>query len=354
MAAHRYFGGDGGGGTFPKDNNNEQIKKERQKSIERYVIDINNKLAELCEFLHLDLKDIKKINPNHYGSEKTWKDEFGDKEKKIIISSIIAEEENKHLDKPLSPYDNRPRQTSDEASVQRMLNSAGITQKQLDWLNYNDAEQARKAFKEQFERKEKEVYSGSTTLDEVFFEFEIKNNINKSKGEPQAPPKTDWKRVGISKDEKDKILASVRANPTSKIFSKEFKWNPKEFVGAFSYLEEAANYNGPFIISIVSQKEDLDKYSNIPKISEGINKMYVGKYLLLSIYDITASEKNINEAKYIYLGLNYFGMEGKLKFDAIGSFSGKIKNSQKILVKEFMDKMNIDYDNNHEDLTINL
>ncbi|MEK6829901.1 MAG: hypothetical protein AABY15_07310 [Nanoarchaeota archaeon] len=365
-------------GAYPEKDNNEEIKKQRQKATELYIIDINNKLFELCQFLHLDLSEIKKINPNDYGSEKSWRENFGDKEKKTIISSIIAEEQNKSDKKTFSgatsfkdiaeqldeirPYfkqstiDSFERATyAKEKAYQDSLIAAGITKNQLAWLNNQniDNDQIRK--EALIAVGIREPHLSKLTNEAVAKEVsdKIKSKVLKT-GHPkgQPPPKTDWKRIDISKDEKEKIISSLRANPVSKSFSSHFTWTLDDFVRPFKYLEDSKDYSGPFIVSIIKDDEEFKKYSNIQKVSEGISKIYSGKYLLLSIYDITASSKNSNEAKYIYMGLKYNGMEGMLEFDTMGSISGvAIKKSQKALAIEFMDVMKIKYSIHHEDLS---
>lgn len=295
-------------GDIPKENDNEQIKKQRQKTVEKYIIDINNKLAELCEYLHLDIKEIKKINPNEYGSDKIWKETFGDKEKKVLISSIVAEEK---------AHD----------AIKDFLNLRKSTEESLDSEQSESAKRTASYFVEN-------VYTGSTDM------------------QGQHPPKTDWKRIDISKDEKEKIIESIKANPESKIFSKSFPWNINDFYQTFKFLEDSTKYTGPFIISIIKDSSDIEQFSNIEEISNNIPKIYAGKYLLLSVYDITASSKYGNEAKIIYIGLKYNGMEGVLEFDTLGSQKGIIKSSQKTLVMEFMDAMGIKYDIYHKDFSV--
>lgn len=165
-----------------------------------------------------------------------------------------------------------------------------------------------------------------------------------------TPPKTDWERIDISKDEKEKIIESIKANPKSNVFSKEFKWNPKDFLGAFTFLEESKGYNGPLIVSLISDKEALEKESRKSFFSEKINKIFLGKFVLLLAYDITAFP---SESKYIYLGFNYNSMNGTLEFDcAIPFDKNEIKNAQKRILMEYMDSMGINYKQNHEDLRL--
>jgi len=270
------------------------IKHSFNKNIREYIIDINNKLFELKQELNLDIPEITKISET-----------FNDDVKREIIDIVIKTElEERELK---------------EKFVRDAMIAAQIEEKE-DVVDYSQ-------------------YS--------LYNRENKNRSIDSGG--LLPPKTDWERVDLPKDEKNKILESIRANPKSNVFSKEFNWNPKDFLGAFGYLEQTNNYNGPFIISIVDDKGELEKYSKIQKLSDGIQKICVGKYLLLSIYDITASS---NESKHIYMGLKYVGITGRLELDSIGSTTGDVKNSQKKIAMEYMDAMGIIYDENHVDLKI--
>lgn len=337
----------------------ENTQIERQRAIEEYVIDINNKLFELCAFMKLDIQDIKKIDKKNYQQNP-----FNDEQKKAIIQAIKMQEE---IDKDFEVVPSVPSSTNKKAedinkSEQliraQAIKAAGISPRDLDSANisYNDyiasnlENNVSKIRKETYDKilsKNLQIEADRNSQAE---RMKLLAGFNKlSNGVGMAPPKTDWERVDLPKDEKDKILESIRANPKSNVFSKEFNWNPKDFLGAFSYLEETENYNGPFIISVVDDKLELEKYSKIPKLSDGIQKICVGKYLLLSVYDITASSK---DAKHIYIGLKYIGMAGRLEFDSIGSTAGDIKNSQKKIAMEYMDAMDIIYDENHIDLKL--
>jgi len=167
------------------------------------------------------------------------------------------------------------------------------------------------------------------------FEQSARGITARTKGTP--PPKTDWKKMNVDRSERYKILQSLRSNPKQE-FSKEFKWNTKEFLEPFKYLESTDNYNGPFIVSILSSKKELDEFSDIEKLSEGIKKMKLGKYVVLSIYDISATVK---EPRYLYMGLNYIGMEGVLEIDAVGSAEGPMSLEQKYRAEDFMKSMGI-------------
>ena len=72
--------------------------------------------------------------------------------------------------------------------------------------------------------------------------------------------------------------------------------------------------------------------------------------MLLSMYDIAASESDDRESKYIYMGLKYIGMAGRLEFDCIGSTESGISNNQKLSIKEYLDAMDILYDEDDNDL----
>lgn len=289
-------------GDYPTENNNEAIRARRQAATEEYIIDINNKLYELCEFLNLDIKGINKINKSNY-----QKRPFNDEQKKAIIDVVKAQEES----------EKRIRKEAMEAAGIKRDPFGEIRRETIESITSKNAEIEK-------ERVLKILNYGELGV---------------------APPKTDWKRVDVSKDEKEKIIESIKANPNSNIFSKDFKWNPQDFLGAFLYLE---NNSGPFMVSVVNDKSELEKYSKIPELSEGISQMCFGKFVLLSIYDITAATK---DSKYIYMGLKYIGMSGSLEFSSLGSMNGEVSNSQKRIALEFMDEMKISYKSNHKDLT---
>jgi hypothetical protein len=297
----------------PKDiwNNNAQINKSRKDRVEKYILDINKKLCELADFLFLDIQDElnnETIQKAKASQNKTSFESvrFGDIGKRAIINEVLAQEKKENFRK-------------------EAIEAAGITMKELS-------------------KSAKDICA------------ELKKPINSiaeaEKGTP--PPKTDWKREGLSTSEKDKIIKSLRANPKSSVFSKEFQWQPEEFLEAFNYLESSAKYNGPFIISVVDNREELKKYSGIKILSKGIEEMYFGKYVLLSVYDITATESNPNESKHIHMGLKYLNMAGRLEFDCIGSTDSGISNNQRLSVKEYLDAMDILYDEDDKDLKIRI
>lgn len=295
---------------FGKQNNNKQINKVRKDKVEKYILDINSKLCELAEFLFLDIQDelendtIRKVKVSQ--NQVPFNEiKFGDIAKKAVIDKVLSEEKAEKLRKAA-------------------IETAGIT---IEDLTRNVKNEIKKA-QDEIERAEK------------------------NRG--QAPPKTDWKRVGLDKSEKEKILKSLRANPKSNIFSKEFKWQPEEFLEAFNYLESSEKYNGPFIVSVVDNRDELQKYSEITRLNKGINQMYFGKYVLLSMYDITAVESNDRESKYIYMGLKYLPSAGRLEFDCMGSTDSGISNAQKLSVIEYLDAMDILYDEDDNDLKVRL
>jgi hypothetical protein len=289
-------------------NNNDQINERRRELTEDYIIEINNKLFALAKFLHLNIPDIKEIETNQEIFNKAngisslndikpfdEKPKFGDIAKKAIVNEIISQERKDEI----------------KAAA---IKSAGITAEEL-----------------------------SKSAVEVLEEIKKKETLG------VAPPKVNWKREGLDKSEKEKILKSIRANPKSSVFSSEFEWNTKDFLTPFKYLESSKKYNGPFIASIVDDRKDLERYSMIKNLSEKISDIYFGKYLLLSVYDITASESNPEESKHIYIGLKYLGMAGRLEFDCIGSVDGKVGAEQRFNVKEYLDAMDILYDEDHDD-----
>jgi len=288
-----------------KENNIAEINKNRKDRVEKYILDINNKLCELAEFMFLDIRDelnndtIQKVKESQ-NKEKFKGVHFGDIGKKAIIDEVLSRERQEEIRK---------------ASVA----AAGITM-------------------EEPSRTAKEVAD------------QLKQPI--SKGTP--PPKTDWKREKVSYFEKEKIINSLRANPKSNVFSKEFKWQPEEFLEAFKYLESSEKYNGQFIVSVVDNKLELEKYSEIKDLSKGIDEMYFGKYVLLSMYDIAATSGYDTESKHIYIGLKYISMVGRLEFDCLGSIESGISNSQKLSIKEYLDSMDILYDEDDEYLKIQI
>lgn len=274
-----------------------KVDANKKDMLEDYVVDINNKLVDICSTFELDL-NINPIHPDRRIREKRKEHGFGDDEKRAIISAIESDERK-------------------DAIREQAMKAAGITKEDYDKL------------------------SGENVFQK------LKNLSN-----AEAPPKTDWKKITVDASEKDKIIKSIKANQQSKhVFSKEFKWRPEEFLEAFSYLEEAKGYTGPFLTAVVDKKDDLERLSKNPKLNEGIYSMYLGKYVLLSVYDITA-EAGVS-AKKLYIGLEYLNMVGRLKFDSLTTVgtSAKIKDSQKLLVKEFLDAMDIIYEENHPDLS---
>lgn len=339
---------------------NNNFDEARQRAIEEYVIDINNKLFELCAFMELDIQDIKKIDKKNYQQNP-----FNDEQKKSIIQAIKIQEE---IDKdfegvPSVIGDSFIKKAEDIKKTEQLIRAqamqaAGINLRDLGSANIsysdyiasnleNNVSKIRKETYDKIHSKNLQVEAERSSKIERMRQLAGINKLDSAVG--VAPPKTDWERIDLPKDEKNKILESIRANPKSSVFSKEFNWNPKDFLGAFSYLEETKNYSGPFIISVVDDKVELEKYSKIQKLSDGIQQICVGKYLLLSMYDITASSK---ESKYIYMGLKYIGMTGRLEFDSIGSTTDGVKNSQKKIAMEYMDAMDIIYDENHIDLKL--
>jgi len=266
-----------------------------KKKVREYIIDINNKLFELKNELYLDIPEIQKINDI----------ELSDDIRKEIIDIIKDEEE----------------QDRRKETIRKMaLIASGVQDR-----------------KQNFE------------VEPITYSEYVAEAVNRSlTNGGLTPPKTDWERIDISKDEKEKIIESIKANPNSNVFSKEFKWNPKDFLGAFAFLEESKGYNGPLIVSLISDKEGLEKHSKNIFISEKINKIFLGKFVLLLAYDITASS---SESKYIHLGFNYNSMNGTLEFDcAIPVEKREIKNAQRRILMEYMDLMGVSYNQNHEDL----
>jgi len=286
-----------------------QTKKEDdhiKNMVEDHIVDINNKLVDICSLLNLDLQDIKPIHPNkdiRKENSAQQNNSISDDEKRAIVSAIQADERK-------------------DAIREEAMKAAGITE-------------------EEYQNLSKTIKDFSNGLEGI-------NNIKNA----QAPPKTEWSKITVDSSEKDKIIKSIRANKNSKhIFSKEFKWRPEEFLEAFNYLEESKGYTGPFLTALVDNKSDLEKLAKSDKLKEGIHSMYLGKYVVLSVYDITA-EAGVS-AKQMYIGLEYLNMVGRLKFHALTTIGIKteIKQSQKTLVKEYLDAMDIIYEEEHSDLT---
>lgn len=280
-----------------------KIDANKKDMLEDYVVDINNKLVDICNAFEIDL-NINPIHPDKKVRKKRKEHGFGDDEKRAIISAIESDERK-------------------DAIREQAMKAAGITKEDYDKL------------------------SGDSVIQRLKSISELKNISN-----AEAPPKTDWKKITVDASEKDKIIKSIKANQQSKhVFSKEFKWRPEEFLEAFSYLEEAKGYTGPFLTAVVDKKGDLERLSKNPKLNEGIYSMYLGKYVVLSVYDITAEAGE--SAKQLYIGLEYLNMVGRLSFDTLTTVgtSAKIKPSQKTLVREFLDAMDIIYKEDHPDLS---
>jgi hypothetical protein len=241
--------------------------------------------------------------------ERRWpnltEEEITEGEKRAIIDSIVREQKKERI----------------EAEARK---TAGINRKHYDKPNLNDIE----------------------TLDRIraLAGINTKDSSKKPSIEPQreVPKMSVFDKVNEVIDKgraQDKILKSIKSNPKSKIFSKDFKWNLDEFLSAFEFLE-SKSYEGPFIVSIVKDKEELKKYAEINGMKEKVEGIYIGKYVLLSVYDIAAFE----EDKYIYIGLKYSPMNGTLKFDTVGAIKRGVTEEQKVSTREFLDFHKIDYD----------
>lgn len=294
-----------------------QENTESTKNTKDLIIQINNNLFRLAEISGIDIPQLSYIQESEPDLKKNTVEQFNnqvEKAKKIRQESLFAA----GIKRESEPKFESPLQDFKEPIMGYGTHKTNSEQ-------------------------------NNTSFNKEDFHL-VKGNLKGSKiekGEP-VPPKTDWKRVGISNDEKDKILSSIRANPKSNIFSKEFKWNPEDFLSAFKFLEDPEEYNGPFIVSVISDKKELEKYSKIDNLSSKIDKISVGKFILLSVYDITASDNN---NKNFYLGLDYISMEGRLKFNCIGSlYANEITKNQKKLSIEYMDSLDIEYDEKDENL----
>jgi len=295
-------------------NNTQKLieEKEQKEKVKEFVTEINNKLFELCEFVGVDVEEIQYIQKY----ERLTSENIG---KQTPFNS------------PLPQKKESPKFRINRES----LKAAGITNHDFNHFpSSSDIEKIKKKKKSRFHEN---IRKANEPL-------EKKEDKGTSLGNP--PPKTDWERVGLDNSEKNKILQSIKANPKSSVFSPEFKWNTHEFLKPFKYLESAKKYNGPFIVTIITDKIDLEKYSKIDELKEGINNIYLGKYILLSVYDITSSEE---EVAYIHIGLNYLSMSGRLEFDTAISQGGEITMRQQFRIKEFMDSMDIVY---NEDLKL--
>ena len=364
------------------DNVKKKLDKEealnvdkRKEVVENYIKDIDNKIHGLCRFMNVDVPTSFK-KPVLTLDEKTTivttlnsgnnskadiipiiealgivKKEYDqifediDAEKRAIVATIIAEEKKNN-------------------AYSKSARIAGITKEEFDKFSkeksvLNFVEKARR------ENENKEI-ERLRELKPFFNKSDyIKNAerlIQEQKKEmlqnpgPQSPPKTDWERMRVSKNDRNKIINKLKNAynnhlETPKI-QKEYKWDPVEFLQTFRFLEDSDKYNGPFIVSVIANKNEIDKYSNIEGLKEKSKQIYLGKYVFLSLYDIIASR---NESKHIHLGLKWIGMEGRLKFDSLRASKINlnnvvVSNSQKILIKKFMKSMGISYDNNHEDL----
>lgn len=276
--------------------------------IEGHVIQINNHLKAICSLLGLKHLEIEHID--HSNWPNLSEEEITEGEKRAIIDAIQRQE--------------LERQEFKEKFVEEAKRAAGIIDKT-----------------EQF--KKMQMSTSGIKPERISVFDKVREAIGESDnglGKAQAPPKTDWKRIDISKNEKNKILNSIKANPQSKIFSKDFKWDLTEFLSAFKFLESKL-YDGPFIVSLVDDKEELQKYAQIEGMEEKVEGIYIGNYVLLSIYDIAATS---DEDKYLYMGLKYSPMNGTLKFDTLGTLEGEATKEQKASAKEFLDFHRVVYD----------
>ena len=263
-----------------------------REAVEEHVVDINNKLVDICNLLDLDLKEIKPIHPNK--ELRKSGDTLKEEEKRAIIAAIELGEKKESIKK-------------------KAMRAAGITDSEYNRISKED----------------------------------LINKMKQEKSSPKPPPKTEWEKITIDSDERNKIIQSIKANKQSKnIFSKDFKWEPKNFLSAFSFLEEAKGYTGPFLTSVIDNKSHLERLSKYPDFQEKIHQVYFGKYVVLSMYDIASDE---SWAKQMYVGLSYKPMTGRLWFNKLLTNS-RISQSQKIRIREFFDKMDIIYDNQHKDL----
>jgi len=290
------------------------LEEAKEKVIKNFIIDINNRLHSLCGVMNFDIKEIQQIAKtpiikDKYGFPERDTDEY----KKAIIDAVLADEENiDNVTLDTSPLDIKMSETDS-----------------------------------------RDVFRGDEP--DHRFQFIKKLRPRKIATQPiavntgQPPPKTDWKNINVGRHEQYKILRSLKENPESKSFSKEFKYETKDFISAFKYLESTKKYNGPFIVSIIDEEKELDKYLKVKSLNAGVKNIQYGKYLLLSLYDITSVS---NDSKYIYLGLIYNKKEGRLFLDTAGSLNGNIKTTQKLLVREFLDCMEISYNDNHGNLEI--
>jgi hypothetical protein len=72
------------------------------------------------------------------------------------------------------------------------------------------------------------------------------------------------------------------------------------------------------------------------------------------MYDIAAASGSDTESKHIYIGLKYLDMAGRLEFDCLGSIESGVSNSQKLSIKEYLNSMDILYDEDDEYLKIQI
>jgi len=276
------------------DTEKKVLEQAREKIIKGFIIDVNNKLYELSKFMKFDISKLQYIV-----KEPVEKDEYGfpkedtDQYKKAIIDAVLNDEKKR---------------------IEKFRNDSF---------------------------SEERISSHKDNLSKKPFVKKVTESV--------PPPKTDWKKMHVNKHEEYKIKRSLKENPNKTNFSTEYKWNRKEFLEPFKYLESTTKYNGPLIISIVDNDMELEKYSKIDKLSIGINNISFGKYVLLSMYDISSTREHAN---YIYMGLIYIKKSGRLALDTFGSLNGEINQHQKFLIREFLDSMDIIYNDNHGDLNI--
>lgn len=181
-----------------------------------------------------------------------------------------------------------------------------------------------------------------------------------------APPEVentdiDWNNVKISPFDKEKVMQEIRLakkgeikfNDLTKVKT-EYKWDPDEFLSTFKFLESSKKYKGQFLTTVVFNSALLNKLSKHEGLENCMDNIYKGKYVMISVYDISAANTPGKEKfKNIYIGLNYNTRDGGLEFDAMGvSNSTKISvdKSQKKQAIEYLDAMEISYDKNHKDL----
>lgn len=265
-----------------------------KNKVREYIININNLLYELRNEMKLDIPEITQIS----------NEIFDDNARRQIIDLIKEEESQEHKKNVIRKI---------------ALIASGV---------------------------EDRVEKSESNKQSISHHEYVVEKLNREIGNGGlVPPKIDWERINVSKDEKDKIIQSIKANPSSNVFSKEFKWNPKDFLSAFTFLEEAKDYNGPLLISLVTDREQLEGHLKKINLSEKMEQIFAGKFVLLFVYDITASSK---ESKHIYLCLNYNSLNGTLELQsALSADELEIKNAQKTIILEYLDSMGISYNNTH-------